>query len=94
MIKQKQKSQLEKEFDDNYLNLNLNMNSEKQSDKIKTDYLSMLKTDMYGFYCASIHCTVGPLNTDESALIRLRFRLWSKSLAAVNIYFQLSFNRI
>jgi hypothetical protein len=50
-------------------------------------YLSMSKNTKYDFYCASLHCRVGPLSADESALIRLRFRLWSRNLALVGFYF-------
>lgn len=49
----------------------------------KINYLGMMKMPSYDFYCSSIHCKVGPLGADESALIRLRFRLWSRSLALV-----------
>lgn len=49
-------------------------------------YLSMSKLDAYSLFCASLHCRVGPLNTDESALVRLRFRLWSRNLAHVSFY--------
>ena len=47
-------------------------------------YLTMASSNLYDFYCGSIHCKVGPLNTDQSALIRLRFRLWARNLAIVN----------
>ena len=46
-------------------------------------YLSMIDSHAYNFFCGSLHCNVGPLKADESALIRVRFRLWSKNLAMV-----------
>jgi hypothetical protein len=49
--------------------------------------LNMIKSPVYDFYCASIHCQLGPLNVDESSVVRLRFRLWSKSLALVSTFF-------
>jgi hypothetical protein len=64
----------------------------RNHDNIKTKsnlnfkYLNMISTSSYNFYCGSIHCNVGPLNSDESALIRLRFRLWSRHLAIVNTF--------
>ncbi len=42
----------------------------------------------FGFYCASLHCTVDNLRRDQSALVRLRFRLWSKSFIKVSIFYQ------
>ncbi|CAF0823367.1 unnamed protein product [Brachionus calyciflorus] len=62
------------------------LNSQDQSDDLinhgsNTDYLKMTKTDLYEFYCSTIHCKVGPLSADESALIRLRFRLYARTLA-------------
>jgi hypothetical protein len=34
--------------------------------------------------CAWLHCSIGSLSTDESAIIRLRFRVWSRNLAIVS----------
>jgi hypothetical protein len=51
--------------------------------------LNMDTSESFEFYCAAIHCTIGNIRKDQSALIRLRFRLWSKSLAAVTFYFKL-----
>jgi hypothetical protein len=48
------------------------------------NYLSMSMSDKNDLYCAPLHCKVGPLNPDESAIIRLRFRLWSRNLALVS----------
>jgi hypothetical protein len=56
-------------------------NNEKK--KISFNHLSMIDSQAYNFYCGSLHCNVGPLSADESALIRIRFRLWSKNLAIV-----------
>jgi hypothetical protein len=53
----------------------------------KSKYLSMIQSPVYDFYCASIHCKLGHLSVDESSLVRLRFRLWSKSLAPVSYLF-------
>ena len=50
-------------------------------------YLKMNDSSMYEFYCSHVHCNVGPLNTDDTAMIRFRFRLWSKSLSIVRIFF-------
>jgi hypothetical protein len=52
--------------------------------KTNSRYLSMMKLSNYDTYCSNVHCTIGPMNTDESALIRFRFRLWSKNLAMVS----------
>ena len=53
----------------------------------KGNYLKMNNTSLYEFYCSHVHCNVGPLNTDDTAMIRFRFRLWSKNLAIVNFVF-------
>lgn len=58
--------------------------NEKKSSNVK--HLSMIQSPVYDFYCASIHCKLGQLNVDESSLVRLRFRLWSKSLASVSVF--------
>ena len=50
-------------------------------------YLKMNNSSPYEFYCSHVHCNVGPLNTDDTAMIRFRFRLWSKNLAIVSILF-------
>ena len=55
-------------------------------DKTNSRYLSMLKLSSYDTYCSNVHCTIGPMNTDESALIRFRFRVWSKNLAMVSFF--------
>lgn len=64
----------------------------KNKQKANFKQLSMISSDIYNFYCGSMHCSVGPLNADESALIRLRFRLWSRNLAIV-ISFKLQTNK-
>lgn len=48
--------------------------------------LKIINTELYRRYCSSIHCRINALNSDESALIRLRFRLWATTLAKVNKY--------
>lgn len=45
--------------------------------------LKIINTELYTRFCSSIHCRINGLNADESALIRLRFRLWAKTLAKV-----------
>lgn len=58
----------------------------EDSNKYKSNsfkHLNMISSSVYNFYCGSMHCNVGPLNADEAALIRLRFRLWSRHLAIV-----------
>lgn len=52
-----------------------------ENNKNTFKYLSMIDSHAYNFFCGSLHCNVGPLKADESALIRIRFRLWSKNLA-------------
>jgi hypothetical protein len=59
---------------------------ENEKNSPNSKYLSMIHSPVYDFYCASIHCKLGQLNVDESSLVRLRFRLWSKSLASVSIF--------
>ena len=53
---------------------------------LKSEEMSHLKfkaSNLYDSYCASIHCKIDHLKTDESAIIRLRFRLWASTLALV-----------
>ena len=67
---------------------------DKEFDFVNKNYLSMISSNLFDFYCGSMHCTVRNLSTDESALIRLRFRLWARNMALVK-YFkinQLSYN--
>lgn len=47
-------------------------------------YLSMMQSDVFDSFCSSLHCDVGPMSKDESVVVRLRFRLWSRSLAPVS----------
>ena len=35
-----------------------------------------------GMHCGWLACSVGSLGKDESALVRLRFRLWSRNLVS------------
>ena len=37
----------------------------------------------FAYHCGSVHCNVETLKKDESALIRLRFRIWARNLAKV-----------
>ena len=53
--------------------------------KERPTHLAMMKSNVYDYFCSSLHCDVGELNPDESALIRLRFRLWSRNLDAVSL---------
>jgi G3E family GTPase len=39
---------------------------------------------MTSSHCAWLHCTIGSLNADEFAILRLRFRVWSRNLAIVS----------
>ena len=41
------------------------------------------KSSTFDMYCSTMRCKVGTLKKDQSGLIRLRFRLWSKHLAKV-----------
>lgn len=52
----------------------------------RAKYLAMTQNDVYDAFCSSLHCDIGPMSKDESAIIRLRFRIWSRSLAIVSIY--------
>lgn len=58
----------------------------KNQKKINSNKLKMINTELYNKYCSFIHCKINDLNADESALIRLRFRLWAKTLAKVNLF--------
>lgn len=46
--------------------------------------LNFKKSYLYDNFCASLHCKIGHLRTDEAAIVRLRFRLWSTTLATVS----------
>ena len=68
-----------------------NSNSElKQEDitikKPTTSHLKFKKSSLYDLYCASVYCKIDHLKIDESAIIRLRFRVWSSTLALVYLY--------
>jgi hypothetical protein len=68
-----------------YSNKNSNEEEDSSSKLLpSTSFLSMSQEELYDFYCSALHCTIGPLSADESALIRLRFRLWSRNLAIVS----------
>lgn len=69
-------------------------NAMYESSSSKRKYLTMLKSELYDQYCSSLHCYVGPLGRDESAIIRLRFRLWSRSLLYVCFSFLFKQNLI
>ena len=57
-----------------------------KNNKGETSHLKFKKSHLYDLYCASIHCKVFNLKIDESAIIRLRFRLWASTLALVIIF--------
>ena len=50
-------------------------------------FLDIPASNSFDFYCGSMHCEVGAMGKDEVAMVRLRFRLWSRNLAMV-IYFK------
>ena len=87
----KEKNKLRRETHDEALLDNIECSSGmikrslKNNQQIKNNikHLTMIDSHAYNFYCGSLHCNIGSLSTDESALIRLRFRLWSKNLAIV-----------
>lgn len=56
----------------------------KNHKSFSSNKLKMINTELYSRYCSSIQCKINGLSADESAMIRLRFRLWSKTLAKVS----------
>lgn len=66
----------------------LDLTNENENGGGAGKYLSMIRTDVYDSFCSSLHCDVGPMSKDETAIIRLRFRLWSRSLAIVSRNFK------
>lgn len=54
---------------------------------VKGRYSDIPMQSSFAYHCGSVHCSVGSLKKDESALIRLRFRVWARNLATVSSYF-------
>ena len=54
--------------------------------KTTISHLKFKTSNLYELYCASLHCKIDRLKIDESAIIRLRFRVWSSTLALVFLY--------
>jgi hypothetical protein len=68
-----------------------NSNNEFKKDDLSVkkpvvNHLKFKKSNLYDLYCASLHCKIDHLKIDESAIIRLRFRVWSSTLAMVSIF--------
>lgn len=83
MVKQSTNDQM----DSLEINTPFESGSESANGGRSKKYLNMMKSEMYDSFCSSLHCYIGPMSKDESAIIRLRFRLWSRSLARVRLYF-------